>query len=111
MALVGAVLVALINSRLNRLQAELNEYRARENRIRTDLSLMGQGMSELRSDNSKLVLLVNQLFEQFKEATGQEPKVDLGMVKHMIDLYYVTGQLPKLDPHWIAEVKKAIERD
>lgn len=94
---------------MDRIQKDLDAYKAREAQNRTDLIFLGESQANLRSDNSKLVLLINQLFNEFKTVTGEEPTVDLTMVRHMIDLYYVTGQLPKLDQQQIAMIRRASE--
>ncbi len=111
-ALVGAAmliittvtgsLISLLNVRANReridrLQTALDEAEHRSSDNRRDIILIGESLAAARSDNAKLALLINQLFRQFEQATGERPAVDLEMLKNMQTLSYITGPLGPLD--------------
>jgi len=64
---------------------------------RTNIILLGESMGSVRSDNAKMSLLINQLFNQFQEATGRKPDIDIEMIKHLRTLEYVTGPLGPID--------------
>lgn len=64
---------------------------------RTNIILLGESMGSVRSDNAKMALLINQLFNQFETATGHKPDVDIQMLKHMRTIEYITGPLGPLE--------------
>ena len=64
---------------------------------RTNIILLGESMGSVRSDNAKMALLINQLFNQFQQATGRKPDVDINMIKHLRTLEYITGPLGPID--------------
>lgn len=99
-AIFGAIAVigaAWIKARFDKVQGELTDYKLHEKQNRTDLILLGENMSAVRSDNAKLALLVNQLFNQYETALGRKPDIDIEMIKHMQTIQYITGPLGPLD--------------
>jgi len=90
---------------LQKALAEERRQRQEEKRIaqqqndlaRTNIILLGESMGSVRSDNAKMALLINQLFNQFETATGHKPDIDINMIKHLRTLEYVTGPLGPLD--------------
>ena len=71
--------------------------RSRDDIARANIILLGESMSNVRSDNAKMALLINQLFKQYEAATGHKPDVDIGMIKHLRTLEYITGPLGPLE--------------
>jgi len=63
---------------------------------RTNIILLGESMGNVRNDNAKMALLINQLFNQFEEATGRKPDVNIDMLRHMRTIEYITGPLDTL---------------
>lgn len=106
-------IVAILNTRINaskideskrqieKLTADLEYTRKAaqtQNEIaRENIILLGESMSNVRSDNAKLALLVNQLFNQYEAAIGHKPDVDFGLLRDMRTLEYITGPLPHLE--------------
>jgi hypothetical protein len=72
---------------------------------RNSIIYIGEDLSRNRADNAKLALLVNQLFNQFKEATGKSPDIDLEMLRHLQTLSYITGPLGPLDTEAVRRVQ------
>lgn len=70
---------------------------AYRDRIRTELVLIGQNLAGTRADCASLAMLVNQMFNQFEEATGRKPDIDIEMLKHLQTISYITGKLGPLD--------------
>lgn len=83
------------------LERELTETRRSAQQqadiARTNIVLLGESMGSVRSDNAKMALLINQLFNQFQQATGRKPDVDINMIKHLRTLEYITGPLGPLE--------------
>lgn len=73
------------------------EREEHDRRLRTELIILGQNLAALRGDNASLALLVNQLFNQYEQATGRKPDVNFEMLKNLRTLQYVTGKLGPLD--------------
>lgn len=84
-----------------KLRQELTEAKrsaqAQNDIARTNIVLLGESMGNVRSDNAKMALLINQLFNQFEQATGHKPDVDISMIKHLRTLEYITGPLGPID--------------
>lgn len=78
-------------------KATIADFDAYRIRIRTELNLMGSALSDARYDTAAMALLINQLFDQYKSATGKAPEVNIEMLKHMRTISYVTGPLGPLD--------------
>lgn len=68
-----------------------------DRRLRTELIILGQSIADLRNDSASLALLVNQLFNQFQDATGRKPDIDFEMLHNLRTLQYKTGKLGPLD--------------
>ena len=68
-----------------------------DRRLRTELVILGKHIAGLRADNASLAMLVNQLFNQYEQATGSKPDVDFEMLKNLQTLTYITGKLGPLD--------------
>jgi hypothetical protein len=64
---------------------------------RQNIILLGESTSSLRSDNAKLALVFNQLYNDFERVTGTKPPVDFQLLKEMRNLDYITGPLPHLE--------------
>ena len=95
---IGVVGALFANAkRIDSLADQLKEERHRAEKTRGDLILMGESLSLNRQDNAKLALLVNQLFNQFRDATGREPTIDMDMLHQMMTISYITGPLGPLD--------------
>lgn len=81
--------------------ADFEEYKER---TRTEIVLIGQALSDARHDTAAMALLINQLFNQYKTATGTAPEVNIEMLRQMRTIGYVTGPLGPLN---IDGVKRA----
>ncbi len=68
-----------------------------DRRLRTEIVLLGQNIAALRADNASLAMLVNQLFNQYEQATGKKPDIDFEMLRHLQMFQYITGKLGPLD--------------
>ncbi len=78
-------------------QSEIEEAHKREEFSRRDIVLIGEQLAGTRSDAAKLALLMDQLFRYYKEAVGKDPPIDIRMLEHMREIYYITGPLGPLD--------------
>lgn len=97
-AIITAIGTLLFNAtKLADMNKRLEEYKRRENLNRTDLITLGEQLQTTRSDAAKMALLIDQLFRQYQTAIGKPPDVDLKMIQHMRELYYVTGPLGPID--------------
>lgn len=74
----------------------VNEKHMREF-TRRDIVLIGEQLQAARSDVAAMALLINQLFNQYQEATGKKPDVDVDMLRQMNTIQYITGKLGPLD--------------
>jgi len=79
---------AIESRRSARHQADLN---------RSNIIILGESMSDVKADNAKMALLINQLFNQFEQATGSKPEVNIEMIKHLRTIDYITGPLGPFD--------------
>lgn len=93
-----------------RLQHEALEARKREEFFRRDIVLIGEQLVGTRADAAKLALLMDQLFRYYKEAVGKDPPIDIQMLEHMRELYYITGELPKMPAETIAQIQRSDDR-
>lgn len=64
---------------------------------RRNIIWLGESTGGLRSDIAAMGLLINQLFNQFEQATGRKPEVNIEMLKELHTLKYVTGPLGPLE--------------
>jgi hypothetical protein len=108
-AAIITAIAALRNSNSNAAKAETSEERIkkleddladelkRRETDRRNIIVIGEELSNTRYDASALAMLVNQLFNQFKAATGTAPEVDIEMLRHLRTIGYITGQLGPLD--------------
>lgn len=106
-------IVAVLNTRINavkideskrqieKLTADLEYTRKAaqtQNEIaRENIILLGESMSNVRSDNAKLALVFNQLYNDFERVTGSKPPIDLQLLRDMRTLEYITGPLPHIE--------------
>jgi hypothetical protein len=74
-----------------------DEADRRETLNRKDIILIGEQLAITRIDAAKMALLIDQLYRQYETAIGQPPAVDLDMIRHMRELYYITGPLGPID--------------
>ncbi len=108
---LGVVGSLIINARkIEDLQKKLDDAKDRESLNRRDLVLIGEQLALTRSDAAKLALLINQLFNQYKMVAGRAPDVDLEMIAHMREVYYITGELPKMTAEAIAQMQHSDDR-
>ena len=78
-------------------EAAKKDREEHDRRLRTELTILGQHIAGLRADNAAMAMLINQLFNQYQEATGRKPDIDFDMLKNLQTLSYVTGKLGPLD--------------
>lgn len=79
------------------LQKAIDEYKRQQERNRTDVILIGEALADARHDTAAMALLINQLFDQFKDAVGKAPDVNIEMLRQMRTIGYITGPLGPLD--------------
>ena len=95
-------IAALVNARnsaakVEELRGKLDNELKRREIDRRDIILIGDSLADARSDTAAMALLINQLFNQYREATGKAPDVNIEMLKHMRTIGYITGKLGPLD--------------
>lgn len=86
-----------LKKRVAELEGQHQKDRVDIERNRTDLIMIGEAWSDTKYDTATMALLINQLFNQYKAATGQAPEVDIEMLRHMRTIGYITGPLGPLD--------------
>jgi hypothetical protein len=98
--LSGAV-VALLGVRSNaakltELQDKLKDAEHDATNNRKDIILIGEQLSGTRQDISKLVLLVNQIYIDYMNETGQKPKINWEIFDQFMMVKHVTTPLGPL---------------
>ncbi len=85
---ITSSIVAILNTRTNtaaiaasdrkieQLQRALADAQAGRQIDRTNIILLGESTASLRTDNAKLALAFNQLYNDFEHVTGSKPPVD-----------------------------------
>lgn len=75
-------------SRIARAERRAAESDSQANEFRKDVIRLGERLTRERKEHqskiNKLVIIIEKLFEQLKEATGKEPDVDLEALKQMV---------------------------
>lgn len=99
---VGGVIINMINIHINKVEIDklshaLEEALLRRKEDQQSIIWIGEGLSRARADNGSLVLLVNQLFREYEQATGKKPEIDLEMFAHFMTIKYITGKLGPLE--------------
>lgn len=99
---VTSAIVAIINTRTNataidELKDELEDAHKQQKNARRDIILIGEQLAVTRQDSAALVILVNQLFNQYEQATGKKPDVNWEMFDQMRTIQYITGPLGPLN--------------
>lgn len=94
-----------LKAEIEKLKRDGEDSRRREEFDKRDIILIGEQLAGTRADASKLALLINQLFNQYKAATGQAPDVDVEMIAHMREIYYITGRLPAIDVEAVKKIQ------
>lgn len=89
--------IASLEAKASKYDALVDEFEDYRTRTRKEIVLMGEALALNRGDNAKLALLVNQLFNQYKDATGEQPKIDFDMLHQMTTISYITGPLGMID--------------
>ncbi len=92
---IGGIL--LNANRMEKLREENKNNRLANAHNRESIIRIGEQLALTRADNAQLALLVNQLFNQYKVATGQDPPIDWDMFDKMMSLKYITGPLGPLN--------------
>ncbi len=96
-AFLTAIGGVIINARrLDELRDENKRNQTAIETNRLDLIQIGERLLETRRDNASLVLLVNQLFNQYEVATGHKPEIDWEMFDKMMTIQRITGAMGPL---------------
>ncbi len=93
----AAALEAALAAEKTQRAAEQHAEDMRREVDRRDIVLIGENLGDARADVAAMALLINQLFDQYKTATGKAPDVNIEMLKHMRTISYITGKLGPLD--------------
>ena len=89
--------IEALQNEVVRYKATIADFEDYKERTRTEIVMIGQALSDARYDTAAMALLINQLFDQYKTATGTAPEVNIEMLRHMRTIGYVTGPLGPLD--------------
>ena len=118
-ASIGAVIAAiaaLINARhsaqrideaqrkIEKLESALEDANSDKALMRSDIQIIGLQLSNTRSDAAKMALLIDQVLRYYKQATGSDLPIDIEMIERMREIYYITGELPRIDREMVRHV-------
>lgn len=95
-ALVALYGVKTNADKLSELQDKLKDAEHDATNNRKDIIIIGETLAGTRQDISKLVLLVNQLYIDYMNETGQKPKIDWEMFDQFMMVKHVTTPLGPL---------------